>query len=288
MVMHMCAQVPPTLKMIKDVDMNQDELSAALRNQGLIRQARYADRDGTTAKATIKRMRKAGSLGTAQFTWSLQGFAINGDTGPTHLACVQSLPFATHTQTTGTAMAHALKYAPPTTAQVLTSFRVQKRCAADHIRCLSSALTVGHGHGLEPYMPNTRLVPGGPLVLDPPDIQDRPFIKEVIDEDVSGVAGAIFMFSKCGVRGFFDTDNCHRYNNDFHNAIKRSFLWVIYAKLVMVASVNKGPWLGGDFLERKAETMVAMLSSVRFDPLEMANHAEGMAFDQGLTLPPVP
>ena len=55
----------------------------------------------------------------------------------------------------------------------------------------------------------------------------------------------------------------------------------------MVASVNKGPWLGGDFLERKAETMVAMLSSVRWDPLEMANHADGMAFDQGLSLPPV-
>jgi len=68
MVMHICAQVPPTLKMIKDVDMDQDELSAALRNQGLIRQARYADRDGTTAKDTIKRMRKAGSSGTAQFT----------------------------------------------------------------------------------------------------------------------------------------------------------------------------------------------------------------------------
>jgi hypothetical protein len=136
-------------------------------------------------------------------------------------------------------------------------------------------------------MPNTRLVPGGPLVLDPPDVQDRPFIKEVIDEDVAGVAGAIFMFSKCGVRGFFDTDNCHRFNNDFNNAIKRSSLWAIFAKLVMVASVNKGPWLGGDFLERKAETMVAMLSSVRWDPLEMASHAEGMAFDQDLTLPPV-
>lgn len=63
MAMRICAQVPATLKMIKDVDMDQDELAAALRNQGLIRQARYADRDGTTAKETIKRMRKAGSSG---------------------------------------------------------------------------------------------------------------------------------------------------------------------------------------------------------------------------------
>ena len=33
--------------------------------------------------------------------------------------------------------------------------------------------------------------------------------------------------------------------------------------------------------------MRAMLSFVGRDPLEMANHAKGMAFDQGLTLPPV-
>jgi hypothetical protein len=136
-------------------------------------------------------------------------------------------------------------------------------------------------------MPNTRLIPGGPLVLDPPDIKDRPFIKEIVDEDSSGVAGAIFMFSKSGIRGFFDTDNCHRFNNDFHSAIRKADMWSYLAKLVMVSCVNKGPWLGGDFLERKAESMVAMLSCICCDPLEMANHAEGMAFDQGLTLPPV-
>lgn len=60
-------QVPPTLKMIKDVAMDQDEVSAALRNQGLIRQARYADRDRTTAKATIKHMRKVWTPGSAGF-----------------------------------------------------------------------------------------------------------------------------------------------------------------------------------------------------------------------------
>ena len=169
----------------------------------------------------------------------------------------------------------------------MISFKVFKRSAADHIRCLSSAMTVGHGHGLEPYMPNTRLVPGGPLVLDPPNANERPFIKEIVDEDSSGVAGAIFMFTTAGLRGFFDTDNCHRFNNDFHNAIKRAGLWPSSAKLVRVTTVNKGPWLGGDFLERKAETLVAMLSCICCDPLEMANPAEGIAFDQSLTLPPV-
>lgn len=123
--------------------------------------------------------------------------------------------------------------------------------------------------------------------MDPPDLEARPFVKEIIDEDAAGMAGAIFMFSKCGIRGYFDTDNCHRFNNDFHNAIRKANLWIAYAKLTMVSGVNKGPWLGGDFLERKAETMVAMLSTVCGDPLEMANHAEGMAFDQGFTLPPV-
>lgn len=277
--------------MIKDVDMDQDEKSAALRNQGLVRQARYADRDGTTAKAKIKHMRKAGSS-DSQCTLpchhrTLQ-FAICCHDHPESAQWrSQSWPSCCKQTTTATAMAHAPTCEPPTTAQVLTSFKVQKRCSADHIRCLSSALTVGHGHGLETYIPNTRLIPGGPLVLDPPDIQDRPFIKEVIDEAATGVAGAIFMFSKCGVRGYYDTDNCHRLNNDFHNAIRRAALWIVYCKLVMLTTVNKGPWLGGDFLERKAETLVAMLSCICCDPLNMANHAEGMAFDQGLTLPPV-
>ncbi len=63
-LMETCAQVPATLKMIKDVAMDKAEVTAALRNQGLIRQARYADRDQTTAKATLKHMRKAGSSGT--------------------------------------------------------------------------------------------------------------------------------------------------------------------------------------------------------------------------------
>ena len=50
---------------------------------------------------------------------------------------------------------------------------------------------------------------------------------------------------------------------------------------------TKGPWLGGDNLEKKAEYMVGMLQCICCDPLEMANHADGRAFDQGLALPPV-
>jgi hypothetical protein len=133
-------------------------------------------------------------------------------------------------------------------------------------------------------MPNTRLVPGGPLLLDPPDVKDRPFIKEIVDEDSSGVAGAIFMYSGSGIRGFFDTDNCHRFNNDFNSAIRKADLWHIMALITHVACVNRGPWLGGDFLEKKAESMMAMLSCICCDPLEMTNHFEGMAFDRGLTL----
>ena len=108
-------------------------------------------------------------------------------------------------------------------------------------------------------MPNSRLVPGGPLVLDPLDIRQRPFIKEIVDEDLSGIAGAVYMFTTAGVRGFHDTDNCHRLNNDFHHAIRRAGLWPAYAKVTQVTGLNKGPWLGGDNLEKKAESMVGML-----------------------------
>ena len=55
-----CCQVPATLKILRDANMDQDERSAALRNMGLVRQARYADRDRTAAKDMIKHMRKAG------------------------------------------------------------------------------------------------------------------------------------------------------------------------------------------------------------------------------------
>ena len=36
------------------------------------------------------------------------------------------------------------------------------RTAADHIKCLSSALEAGHGHLLDVYMPSIRLKPGEP------------------------------------------------------------------------------------------------------------------------------
>ena len=92
--------------------MDQDELSAALRNQGLIRQARYADRDGTTAKATIKRMRKAGSSGTTQFTCHCKTLQFAHcyvcNDGQTHLACAV-LAICHKQNTTGTATAHAPK-----------------------------------------------------------------------------------------------------------------------------------------------------------------------------------
>ena len=52
--------------MIMDAEMGEDEKSAALRNQGLVRQARYADRDRTTARAHLKHLKKARSSGNAR------------------------------------------------------------------------------------------------------------------------------------------------------------------------------------------------------------------------------
>jgi len=48
--------------MSKDVDMDDDETSAALRNQGFERQARFADKGRATARAELKHMTKSREL----------------------------------------------------------------------------------------------------------------------------------------------------------------------------------------------------------------------------------
>ncbi len=63
-------------------------------------------------------------------------------------------------------------------------------------------------------MPNTRLVKGGPLLMESPYVQHRAFIKEIVDEDCSGV------YYRSGIHGCFDTDNCNGFNNEFNNAIR--------------------------------------------------------------------
>lgn len=96
-----------------------------------------------------------------------------------------------------------------------------KKATADTIKCISSAMMAGHNHGLEVYVPRTRLKPGGALVLDPPLLKFRPLLKIVIDEDAIGVGAANFLWTCAGVRGFHETDMCHRRDNDTHNSIKK-------------------------------------------------------------------
>ena len=59
-------QVPATMNMIMDVEMDEDKKSAALRNHGLVRQVRHADNDLTTGSANLKHQTKAGRSGTAR------------------------------------------------------------------------------------------------------------------------------------------------------------------------------------------------------------------------------
>jgi len=168
--------------------------------------------------------------------------------------------------------------------QACVSFVVAKKATADMIRGISSAMNAGHNHGLEVYVPRTRLNPGGVLVLDPPLLKCRPFIKIVIDEDAIGVGAVNFLWSCAGVRGFHETDMCHRRDNDTHNSIKRSGLQPAQAKVVFLKGINTGPWGVGAFLEKKAENLVLYLQTLRQDPKEMAMYVEGLAFDQGLDI----
>ena len=172
----------------------------------------------------------------------------------------------------------------PQPEQAWGSFLVKKKATADTIKCLSATMMAGHNHGLEVYMPRTRLKPGGVLVLDPPLLKFRPLIKIVIDEDAIGVGACNYMWSCPGVRGFHETDTCHRRDNDCHLAIKRSGLQPTEAKTFLVNNVNIGPWGVGDFLKKKIEVLMLYLQTLKQDPKEMAMYLEGLAFDQGLDL----
>jgi hypothetical protein len=62
-------------------------------------------------------------------------------------------------------------------------------------------------------------------------------------------------------------------------AIKRSGLFQALAMLTMLANVNRGPWLGGGFMEQKPEAMAMHLEAMRRDPDVKASHLEGIAFN---------
>ena len=164
----------------------------------------------------------------------------------------------------------------------IVSLKTAKRSAADLLRCASSAMRAGLNHGLEVFVPSTRLRPGHSVILDPPAIADRPLVKFVLDEAGNGVLGKNYLWSICGVRGFHDIGKCHRKDNNFMVALKHTgSLFNSLLKLIMLANVNRGPWLGGMFLEKKAEALDMYLKATLLDPQEVSKHMEGIAFDLG-------
>jgi hypothetical protein len=125
------------------------------------------------------------------------------------------------------------------------------------------------------------MLPGAEVELIPPALDERPFLKLMVDMDATNLAAANYLWAM-GVRGFHDTDPAHRHDNDAMLAIKRAGLFPAMAKLTMLANVNRGPWLGGGFMEQKSEGMAMHLEAMWRDPNEMASHLEGIAFDHGV------
>jgi hypothetical protein len=123
----------------------------------------------------------------------------------------------------------------------ILSVRTEKRSAADLLRCASAAMRGGLNHGFEVFVPLRRLVPGGPLALIPAALSERPLCKFVLDEAGNGIVGKNYLWSACGVRGFHDTDKCHRKDNNITLALKEAGFFPALVKLVMLANVNKGP-----------------------------------------------
>ena len=156
--------------------------------------------------------------------------------------------------------------------------------AADTLMCLSNALEAGHGHGLEVYMPATRLLPGKSMVLDPPGWTDRPFLKLLVGKAGSSTSAYNYLLSVAGLRGCLDTDRFHRMDNNATLAVKRAGLYPALLKCDFMGSLNKGPWPGGKVLATKQEALAQYLWSVTQDPEAMAVHLQGIAFDSGQSL----
>ena len=75
----------------------------------------------------------------------------------------------------------------------------------------------------------------------PPALEDRPFLKIMVDESKVGTGACNFLFGH--IRGFYDRDVCHRLSNDMTLAIKRSGLygrgtWLILPSLCFAGAVG--------------------------------------------------
>ena len=79
------------------------------------------------------------------------------------------------------------------------------------------------------------------MALIPAALSERPLCKFVLDEAGNGIVGKKYLWSACGVRGFHDTDKCHRKDNNITLALKEAGFFPALVKLVMLANVNKEP-----------------------------------------------
>ena len=166
----------------------------------------------------------------------------------------------------------------------LASKELKGHKAADTLRCLSNALEAGHGHGLEVYMPATRLLPGKSMVLDPPGWTDRPFLKLLVGKAGSSTSAYNYLLSVAGLRGCLDTDRVQRMDSNAVLAVKKAGLYPALLKCDFIGSLNKGSWPGRRLLATQQEALAQYLWSVTQDPAELAVHLQGTAFDIGQSL----
>lgn len=108
--------------------------------------------------------------------------------------------------------------------------------AIDNVRALDKMLQVSLGFGLEMYAPKHRLLPGKPLVLNPPNAALRPMLLLVPDELKTGLQSSYYLWS-LGLRGATGRDPHHRAWNDVRRACERAGLWSSMARRTVVFCV---------------------------------------------------
>ena len=154
--------------------------------------------------------------------------------------------------------------------------------AADQIIVLNTAMNLSLGHGLEVYIPTRRLCDNPELFgLDPPELDSRPLLKLTSDQVSTAGQVSMYLWDIVGLRGLTYTDPLHREWNDAHDGVRHAGMAATIAKVTLIANVNHGPWMGQDWLQKKAGAfaLFAQACTAEDDFFKVRQHL--FEFDRG-------
>ena len=126
------------------------------------------------------------------------------------------------------------------------------------------------------------LHPRLPLCLQPSEPLGRPLLKLMTDQESSQLRAVQFLLAATGCQVVADNNKCQCQDNGLPTAIKTYCLFTPLVKITFLTTINKIPWLGGAWLEKKAEALAQFMDILQMDVRQMAWLMPELAFDKGL------